>query len=331
VAPTGLIALASVIVVGSTVAVGVVTDRHPSASAAPAASSGSGQPVLVVTGFNSTWDGGAGGHFDDRFSEWRYSYRGTGADGRPLPYDAGDTHRSLAELARTMRDQVSALHRATGRRVDLVAESEGSVVTTLYLVANPEAPVDSVILLSPVVRPARVYYPARGDDGWGMAAGWALRGMSSALGALSRLDLSADSPFLRSILDHGPAVRGIAACDPVHVREVVLFPIADAVAAPPPHARVPGTRVVPAFHGGLLGDGAVERTITRALLRQSIAGRTGPLHLAERLIRAGASAWQVPELPVGINQRWAGAEPVNCAEVRSAVQEWMEAEPVALP
>ena len=41
----------------------------------------------------------------------------------------------------------------------------------VYLAATPRAPVDAVVLLSPLAEPGRVFYPPRGDEGWGVATG----------------------------------------------------------------------------------------------------------------------------------------------------------------
>src|SRR6266540_1332076 len=97
------------------------------------------------------------GDLDER----RFSYRGQGPGGEPLPYDASDTHDTLPELVRTMRDQIEAFHRQSGQKVAIVAESEGALVAKTYLAATPGAPVDELVMLSPLVQPARVWYPER--------------------------------------------------------------------------------------------------------------------------------------------------------------------------
>ena len=49
--------------------------------------------------------------------------------------------------------------RQTGGPVAIVAESEGTLVATAYLEAYPDAPVDRLMLLSPIVDPGRATYP----------------------------------------------------------------------------------------------------------------------------------------------------------------------------
>ena len=44
-------------------------------------------------------------------------------------------------------------HRATGRRLTLVAESEGALLAKAYLAATPGAPVANLVILSPLLEP----------------------------------------------------------------------------------------------------------------------------------------------------------------------------------
>src|SRR5205823_5381200 len=80
------------------------------------------RPVLIATGFASSWDGEEGGDGLPGFTTRRFSYRGLGPAGRPLPYTAADTHRSLPDLVGEMGRQVEQLHRESGASVDIVAE-----------------------------------------------------------------------------------------------------------------------------------------------------------------------------------------------------------------
>ena len=82
-----------VLVVGGTAA-GFVLSRTPvlhfvsPAEAAtqwtPSATT-SGTPLVVVTGFNTKWDGRADQYVRVDLPQWRFSYRGT-SRGAPLPY-----------------------------------------------------------------------------------------------------------------------------------------------------------------------------------------------------------------------------------------------------
>ena len=214
-----------------------------------------GTPLVVVTGFNTKWDGRADQYVHVDLPQWRFSYRGTSA-GAPLPYTADDTHRGLPELVRELRRQVSVYHRDTGKRLTVVAESEGALLAKAYLAATPRAPVDNLVILSPLVEPGRVYYPAAGDEGWGAGGGLAMEGFAWALGGVSPVDVTPDTPFLRSIVDDAPALRGLMSCSLPAVRQLAVLPLDTGVSAPAPDdIGIPYT-VVPAFHGGMLDDDA---------------------------------------------------------------------------
>ncbi|MGW4569167.1 hypothetical protein ACWEN3_44885 [Streptomyces sp. NPDC004561] len=98
-----------------------------------------------------------------------FSFRGQYPDGAPLPYGPDATHQSLRVLADRLARQVETLHRRSGRSVAIVAQSAGTFVARAYLHGHPHAYVDTLVLLSPLVRPARVHYPRRtgaGGSGW---------------------------------------------------------------------------------------------------------------------------------------------------------------------
>jgi hypothetical protein len=326
VVPQVPVALALVLAV---VAAGValafrVGPGSPLARSARSTHPGTGRPVLVVAGFGSSWDGTPRRWLPDGFDEQRFSYRGQGTDGRPLPYARPDTHRPLPELARLLAAQVAAFHRATGRPVSLVAESEGALVAKVYLLADARAPVDELILLSPLVEPARVWYPRPGGSGWGQATGWELRQLGRALRELSGADLTADTPLVRSIVDHAPALRGALACPLPGVHQLALFPLADAVAAPHPSRIAIPVGVVPAFHGGLLGEPSVRATVT-GYLEDGRPPAAAAWPVAELLVRAASAAWQVPELPLTLNPAWGdppGRDP-GCRQIAAALGRWV--------
>ena len=81
-----------------------------------------GHPVLVASGFNSTWGPPPALDLPRGFVIWRYSYRGINASGELLPYAPADTQQSLLVSAARLGRQVDALHRAYGQPVTLVAE-----------------------------------------------------------------------------------------------------------------------------------------------------------------------------------------------------------------
>ena len=279
--------------------------------------------MLLVSGFGTHWDGEPdhllGKHFDER----RFSYRGTGSDGRPLPFEERDTHKSLRQLARLMDRQVAAFYRDTGQPVSIVAESEGSLVAKVYLAGTPAAPVTELVLLSPLVRPARVYYPRAGEPGWGLAGGWVLRGLAAGIRSLSTMDVEIDTPLLHSMVDNAPIIRDLLPCPLDGIHQLALFPLADAVVAFHPTAVGIPSKVVPAYHGGLLGNDEIDKAIALQLDRGSVP-RFNVWSRAQRLIEAASSAWQVPPLPLTLNDAWgAGAREPSCEMTTAALRDWL--------
>jgi hypothetical protein len=326
-APAGLVAVVVVVVGGAAIGFETVTSRsrlNHAAHVVTVKTPDTGKPVLIVSGFGTHWDGQETRRLPGAFDEQRFSYRGADAGGRPMPYGENDTHRSLAQLARAMRSQVDAFHSATGKPVSIVAESEGSLVAKAYLAATPTAPVNELVLLSPLVSPARVYYPPTGHEGWGVAAGVELKALTEGLKVISPIDLTPDTPLLRSIADHAPAVRELLTCPLPGVDQLALFPLADAVASPHPTAIGIPASVVPAFHGGLLSSGAVHKTIALRL-----EGGALPHYdiwsSVERVVRVSSSAWQVPPLPLSLNPAWGhppGDSP-SCAAMAAVLRQWV--------
>lgn len=276
-----------------------------------------GRPVLVASGFGTDFDGTNDDvlpEFDDR----RFSYTGLGPDGEPLPYEADDTYQSLPVLARRMGEQVDAMHARSGEPVHIVAESEGSLIAQLYVVGAVDPPVGTVVLLSPLIRPAQVTYPPRGQDGWGVAGGWVLRGVTQLIAAVSPYEATADAPFIRSIVDHGPLLRRYMTCNARGAEEISLVSLDDAVGQPMDVDTDVPTQVVAAFHASFLsGDPGV----VTALLRGEdppTSPVSSPVHSA---VRAFAQAWQFPEVPLSL--AW-GEDPDGCDAVERGLEDLLE-------
>ena len=179
------------------------------------------------------------------------------------------------------------------------------------------------MILSPLVAPGRVYYPSAGDEGWGAAGAVAMEGFAWALGGVSPVDVTPDTPFLRSIVDDAPALRGLMACSLPHVRQLAVLPLDTAVSAPAPNRLGIPYTVVPAFHGGMLDDDTTASVVARV-----VAGKRVPVDdgwsLAEDVIQAGASAWQVPQLTTGINASWSHEpDPDDCGAIRAHLRHEM--------
>jgi hypothetical protein len=318
----GLVAVLVLVLGGTAIGFAVSTALESARTPIPVARAGTGPPVLVVKGFNSKWDGVTRRWVKGDFRIRRFSYRGLDAAGEPQPYDRSATHRSLPALAREMRAQVDAFHRATGRKIGIVAESEGSLVALAYLAAYPRAPVRSLVVLSPLLDPGRVYYPASGSSGWGLVAGTVLDGISAIVGDLGPVDVSSDTPLFRSIVSEGPTLRGLLRCPAPGVRELAVLPIDSGVSAPSPlRIGIPYT-VRPAFHGGLLGDATTADLVTRTLGGHAVP-TSGFWRFTEKVVQAGASPWQVPDLEPSVNPAWRHQSSAPCSAVRAGVRAWV--------
>lgn len=324
-APAVSIGMVVVAVSGAAIAFAVVGDRRPAVAAGAAGrpdgigAGGPGAPVLVVSGFDSKINAATPAPPVGGSSSVRFSYRGADRQGRPEPYPASDTHRSLPALVRLMSAQVQSLHRRSGQPVSIVAESEGSLVTEVYLAADPRAPVSRAVLLSPLDQPARVYYPASGREGFGVVTGAALSWLTQALGGISPVHLPADAPFLRSIVDHAPALRGLLSCPPRTPVEL-LEPLADSLADPqPPPPRIPAG-VVAAFHGGLLTNPQAQADVDRLLAGRPVRSAT-PMGWAETLLRRASAGWQVPSLPLALYN--ASPDHPSCSAMTAALRQWV--------
>ena len=204
----------------------------------------------------------------------------------------------------------------------VVAESEGALLAKAYLAATPSAPVENLLILSPLVAPGRVYYPSEGEEGWGAAG--ALGDGGLRVGTWRRVagrrhSRHAISPFDRR--RRARVLRGLMSCSLPHVHQLAVLPLDTGVSAPAPtNFRFPYT-VVPAFHGGMLDD-ADDGDARHAPDRGQDAFRSGDgWSIAEAVIQAGTSAWQVPQLTNGINASWSHEpDPDNCAAIRAHLQ-----------
>jgi hypothetical protein len=330
VAPLGVAALVGVILLGVSVGFSVSGrgDQVVQAANVTDADAGSGgaatmgRPVLLVSGFGSSFTGqddGIGTWADER----RFSYRGVDAEGRPLPYEDADTYQDVSRSVTLMAGQVDAFRADVEQPVTIVAESEGALVAKAYLMSHPDAPVDTLVLLSPLVEPGGAYYPPAGDDGWGVAGGLGLRWITAVVRTLSPLDVTTDDGLFRSIADEAPALREMLACPVDGVDQLAVFPLADAVAGSEPHLDGLPSAVVPAFHGGLADNHAVQRRI-RTMLEGGVSSEYGWLEATDTVIRAGATAWRVPLLPISVNPAWEdGDDATSCGDMARLVEAWM--------
>jgi hypothetical protein len=256
---------------------------------------GTGLSVLVVTGYGSSWSGQEAHPVPGSYIEERFSYRGLGPDGLPLPYTGSDTAKPLPELDRMLLDQVAALQARTGRPVDVVAESEGALVAKTALLADPGTAVQTLVLASPLEAPGRVWYPTIGDQDWGVASNAAMRLMGDALQSVAPINLSPDNPLFASLDQQAPILENAMSCPIAGLRQFALLPLADATVSPAAERLSFPSVVLAAFHGGLIESASGERIISRVLADRPV-GNNQLLALAEEAISYAATAWQVPAL-----------------------------------
>ncbi len=318
ISPLGLAGVVAVTVLGVTAA------ATPPSSAAPRpaprtavdATHHPERKVLLVSGYGVHWDGNPQS-LGRGFSAREFSYLGTTGKGEPVAYDASATQQSLPVLLGKFRVQVSQLARQSGHHIDIVGESEGSLLATIYLLTTPNPPVDHVVLLSPLVRPARGSYPAPGETGSGFGAGWVLRGIANATNALTPLHVSADSPFIESLGSHAAALNQVFGCPVAGVQQFAVLPLADAVGVPPNALSAIPHETVSALHGTLLANPDVRYDVARYLL--GFGAPRGTHNTAEKLATAASSAWQAPPLRLR-------ADPpakVGCEQATAALRAWL--------
>ncbi|MDM4719053.1 hypothetical protein QTQ03_05380 [Micromonospora sp. WMMA1363] len=252
--------------------------------------------VIVLAGFESRWDGQP--PVDPRVA--RFSYAGTDDSGRPLPYRAEDTHRSLDSSAALLATQIDALHQRTGRPVALAGESEGALVIRTFLDKLPRGPVEVAMLFSPLIWPGRAFYPRPGRDGWGVVTGWELRAIAGVLNMFRNVDAGPDEPFVRSVIVEAPFYRNRILCPVPGVRVIAFLPLVGAAEAPPgEYSRVPVYEVA-ALHGDVLSREDVYQQVIRFLSGERV---DQPLRVYEVVQRLGA-AWQPPPLVLEVNPLW---------------------------
>jgi hypothetical protein len=323
-AVVGLAVVLLVVVVGTAVGFAVAVAVEAGRSPLPEVRvDAAGSPVLVVKGFNSKWEGVTRRWVRGEHRLRRFSYRGLDAAGAPEPYERSDTHQSLPALAREMRHQVAAFHEETGEAVQIVAESEGALVAQTYLASTPRAPVDALVLLSPLLAPGRVYYPPLGENGWGVVSGTLLGGIAAALGAIGPVDVSADTPLFRSIVDEGPTLGALLGCPPPRIRAFAVLPLDAGVAAPAPTDIAYPHEVVPAFHGGLLGDDTTARHVEAVLAGRSPGDGSSVWSTIGDGVNALASGWQAPDLEPSVLSQWRDLPDGDCTAVRRELRRWV--------
>jgi len=250
--------------------------------------------VLVVAGFGSRCCYKADGlkQVTPGLVVQQFSYLGLNAGGRPLPQGSSASDLPLPELGDMLAEQLDSLYRQTGRPVDVVAESEGTLGVDAMLARHPDVPLGSVVLLSPIVAPGQASFPEAGQQGPGVASGYALGLLDRLVGEMSPFGAQGAGRLIDSVSSVG-AQYADSAVRSRHRRWLAVVPLADAVTLPT--CSLPeNVAFVPAFHGGLLGDPPVLRMVRGFLNGRAVTGPRA-LRTAAEMLSSAAAAWRLPE------------------------------------
>src|SRR5215472_9089270 len=261
------------------------------AHAGDTAAGAGNHPVLEIAGFGS-WCCGQDRALAKALPGTlvqQFSYLGTNRRGQPRPYGAKASNLPLPELGNRIAAQLWRLHAETGKPVDIVAESEGTLGLDAMVAQHPDAPVGSVVLLSPIVAPGQNGYKETGSS---LVTRDELHALIWFVGGLSPFGTSGAQTLISSVNSVGARFAS-AAAEHAPVRTLDVIPLADAVtlpACPLPRSVV----VIPAFHGELLGDPMALRAVRRFLTHGSVTG-VPSLRTTAEIVAAAATAWRMPE------------------------------------
>jgi hypothetical protein len=268
---------------------------HTTTTAAPATTTAAaGAAVLVVSGWGSSCCDAANGlrakmpGADVR----QFSYVGLDSRDFPVRHGPSADDLPLPVLGDRIAAQLEVLHNQTHRPVDVVAESEGTLGVYAMLSRHPGLPIGSVVLLSPIVDPGRVSYPSGQDDA--SVSEEALNELNHLAGEISPYGPSGAEQLLSSVSEFGARYFDtVANQSGKSLRWLAVVPLADALTLPV-CTLPPDVIVVPAFHGGLLGDGSVLPMVSAFLEGQQVSG-TPDMREAAEIITGAAAAWRMPD------------------------------------
>jgi hypothetical protein len=253
-----------------------------------------GAAVLVVSGWGSSCCDAANGlrakmpGADVR----QFSYVGLDARDFPVRHGPSADDLPLPVLGDRIAAQLEVLHNQTHRPVDVVAESEGTLGVYAMLSRHPGLPIGSVVLLSPIVDPGQVSYPS-GPDAASVSEE-ALNALNHLAGEISPYGPSGAQHLLSSVSEFGARYFAtVADQSGKSLRWLAVVPLADALTLPV-CGLPPDVIVVPAFHGGLLGDGSVLPMVSAFLEGQQVSG-TPDMREAAEAITGAAAAWRMPD------------------------------------
>jgi hypothetical protein len=267
---------------------------HAGTAAPATTTAATGAAVLVVSGWGSSCCDAANGlrakmpGADVR----QFSYVGLDSRDFPVRHGPSADDLPLPVLGDRIAAQLEVLHNQTHRPVDVVAESEGTLGVYAMLSRHPGLPIGSVVLLSPIVDPGRVSYPSGPDDT--SVSEEALNELNHLAGEISPYGPSGAERLLSSVSEFGAKYfETVSNESGKSLRWMAVVPLADALTLPV-CTLPPDVIVVPAFHGGLLGDGNVLPMVSAFLEGQQVSG-TPDMREAAEVITGAAAAWRMPD------------------------------------
>ena len=226
----------------------------------------------------------------------QFSYAGLDANGMPRRSGGSADDLPLPLLGDRMAAQLVKLHEKTGRPVDVVAESEGTLGVYAMLDRHPGLPIGSVVLLSPIVEPGQLSYPS-GQDAASVSEA-ALNELNHLVGGISPYGPGGAQQLISSVSEFGARYFGaVSGPSGRSIRWLAVVPLADAVTLPV-CGLPPDVLVVPAFHGGLLGDPRVLPMVSGFLAGRPAAAQgldEDNLRVAAELITGASTPWRMPD------------------------------------
>ena len=268
-------------------------------SSVAAASTVAASAVLVVGGWGSTCCDAANSLHAvlPTVPMRQFSYEGLDATGRPIPSGGSADDVPLPALGDRIAVQVRALSAAARRPVAVVAESEGTLGVYAMLARDRGLPISAVVLLSPIVGPGQAG-DLPGPDGTSVSQD-ALDELNYLVGNMSPYGPGGAQALFSSVGEYGAryfdaALRMAQSDGGKAIRWLAVVPLADAVTLP--YCALPsGVIVVPALHGGLLGDPAVLPLVSAFLSGRAVAAPDDGLREAAEVISGAAAAWRMPD------------------------------------
>jgi hypothetical protein len=256
--------------------------------------------VLVIGGWGSSCCNDVDGLRAELpgFEIRQFSYLGLGANGGPLASGPDADDVPLPELGDRLASQVEAFHALTHKPIDVVAESEGSLGVYAMLDRHPGLPVNAVVLLSPIVEPGQLTYPP-GADGSSVSEE-ALDELNYLIGSMSPFGPDGAAELLNSVSEFGAryfaSAAAVLGAGGKAIHWLAVVPLADAVTLPV--CGLPSdVLVVPALHGGLLGDPSVLPVVAQFVSGHDVTDTSdSQLRADAELITGAAAAWRMPDV-----------------------------------